>query len=108
MVLLSAPLRALLSAEGSLLFGPELPGADESRRPPAASPALPQRRNQGAAVGPAALHLPGPVSIFVPSLPLSALMWSSAVTADWTADVTWFLCRHQVTGRRAALPRLPS
>lgn len=70
-VLLAAPLRAVLSAEGPLLFGSELPCADESRGPPAASPALPQRRNQGAAAGPAALHHPGPVSIVVPPPPVS-------------------------------------
>lgn len=64
-VLLSAPLGAVLSAEGSLLPGPELPGADEQRRPPAASSALPPRRNQGAAAGPAVLHHPGAVSITV-------------------------------------------
>lgn len=69
-VLLAAPLRAVLSAEGSLLFGSELPGADKPRGPPAAAPALPQRRNQGVAAGPAALHHPGPVSIVVPPPPV--------------------------------------
>lgn len=61
-VLLPAPLRALLPAQGSLLLRPQLPGADQPRRAPAASAALPPRRNQGAAASAAALHHPGPVS----------------------------------------------
>lgn len=61
-VLLPAPLGALLPAQGSLLLRPQLPGADQPRRPPAASAALPQGRNQGAPARSAALHHPGPVS----------------------------------------------
>lgn len=78
-VLLPAPLGALLPAQGSLLLRPQLPGADQPRRPPAASAALPPRRDPGAAASSAALHHPGPVSssstlpscnIPTPSVPL--------------------------------------
>lgn len=61
-VLLPAPLGALLPAQGSLLLRPQLPGADQPRRPPAAPAALPPRRDPGAAASSAALHHPGPVS----------------------------------------------
>lgn len=62
-VVLSAALRALLPSKGSVLSGSKLPGADQSRRSPAARASLPQRRNQGAPAGSAPLHHPGPVSI---------------------------------------------
>lgn len=83
-VLLPAPLRTLLPAQGSVLLRPEPPGADQPGGPSAASAALPQRRNPGAAASPAALHHPGPVS---PSS--SAPSASSA--ADWSTSVTWSL-----------------
>ena len=59
----SASVRALLSSEGPLLLGPKLFSADQQRWAPTASPALPQRRNQGTAQGTATLHHPGPVSV---------------------------------------------
>lgn len=98
MVLLAAPLGAVLPAAGSLLLGPKLPGADEQRRPPTAPPALPPRRNPGAAAGPAALHHPGAVSVVESDSPRLSV----------TGESRGFCGRPQVPGRRAALPRLPS
>lgn len=75
LVLLPAPLGAPLPAQDPLLLRPQLPGADQPRRPPAASAALPPGGDQGAAAGAAALHHPGPVSssstdLSTPSVPL--------------------------------------
>lgn len=59
---LPASVRAVLPPEGSLLSGSKFYRSDESRRPPAAASALPQRWNQGASQGNAPLHRSGPVS----------------------------------------------